>query len=318
MNYPLIFQRVYMTPLCVHAARFQSIHAFLLPRLTGKIPFEVTPKGSEDIFTSARGTQPGLSSPRSSDRPPLPNKNRFTGKRRQSAGPGYDQNGDVDYRFFTEAKPGVAVVPVYGALAKNLSSWEEDCGGGTDINAIQEALRQAVADDSISTILLDIDSPGGEVTGIPEFGAQVRAATSVKPVYAFTDAMMASAAYWLGSQATELYVTPSSSVGSIGTYLAWLDETVKMKMEGVALQLFAAGKHKGIGLPGRPLTGADRALLQNRVDSINGQFTSTVRSTRPAVTDDTMQGQTFDGAQAEALGLVDGLVGSFDELLDLV
>jgi signal peptide peptidase SppA len=300
INYPLIFERVYMKPLCLHAARFQAIHAFLLPRLAGKAPLEIH-VGSPDVRTS-----------------PPPNKSIYSGKRRQKAGPTMDARGNFDSRFFTEAKPGVAVVPVYGALAKNLSDFEESCGGGTDINAIQEALRQATADDSISTILLDFDSPGGEVTNIPEFGHQVRAAATVKPVYAFTDAMMASAAYWLGSQATEVYATPSSSVGSIGTYLAWLDETVKMQLEGIKLQLFAEGEHKGMGLPGRPLTAKDTALLQNRVKTINDQFKATVRSTRGDVSDDTMQGQTFSGTEAEQNGLVDGLVNSFDELLELV
>ena len=60
---------------------------------------------------------------------------------------------------------------------------------------------------------------------------------------------MCSAAYWIGSQATELYATGSAYVGSIGTYLAWLDPSIQMQMNGLQLQLFSAGKFKGIGLP---------------------------------------------------------------------
>ncbi len=140
----------------------------------------------------------------------------------------------------------------------------------------------------------------------------------MKPVVAFSDAMIASAAYWIASQAGEVYVTPSSSIGSIGTYLAWLDETVKMQVEGLKLELFAEGKHKGMGLPGRPLTMDDRQLLQSRVKQINDNFQSTVRRTRPDVGDETMQGQTFTGEDAEKNGLADGLVNDFDEFLDLL
>jgi ClpP class serine protease len=303
MNYPRIFERVYCQPLCVTAARFQSIHSFLLPRLSGQIPFEVAlaPAAADGQQPPARGT-----------------RNPFTGKRVQKAGPGWKADGTLDPRFYTEAAPGIAVVPIYGALAKNLSSWEEACGGGTDINAPQEALRQAVAAPDIGTIILDIDSPGGEVTGIPEFGAAVRAAAQAKPVYAFTDASMCSAAYWLGSQASEIYATGSSNVGSIGTYLAWLDPAVKMELEGIKLQFFAEGKHKGIGLPGRPLTAEDEALLRGRVKQINDLFQSAVTGARPQVEAPTMEGQTFSGLDLVNTGLVDGLVSSWDELLSLI
>lgn len=301
MSYPKIFERVYCNPLCITAQRFQSIHAFLLPRLAGKVPLEVN--------VAAANASPG----------PPPTESPYSGKRRQKAGPTYNWDGRIlDPNFYTMAKPGVAVVPVYGTLAKNLSSWEESCGGGTDINAPQKALAQAVAAADVDTIVLDVDSPGGEVTGIPEFAELVREAAQIKTVYAFTDASMCSAAYWLGSQAGEVYATRSATIGSIGTYLAWLDESVRMQLEGLRLELFAEGKHKGIGLPGRPLTQEDRVLLQSRVTTINQWFTGQVRKQRNAVTDDTMQGQVFGGVEAQSRGLVDGLVGSWDQFLHLI
>ncbi|WP_256200304.1 S49 family peptidase [Verrucomicrobium spinosum] len=158
------------------------------------------------------------------------------------------------------------------------------------------------------------------MTGIREIAAAVREATQVrgKTVYTFSDERIASAAYWIGSQADEIYVTPSSTVGSIGTYLAWLDPSMKMAMEGLRLEYFGAGTHKGMGLPGKPLTEADRKLLQGKVEEINGWFKDGVSAARPKVADSTMQGQTFSGEEAVKLKLADGLVGSWEEFIELL
>lgn len=297
MSYPRIFERVYLNPVCVTNARFASIHAFLLPRIRGDVP----------VTVAAEEASPSR---------PRPTRSRYSGRRAQRAAPLIDlMTGEmIDERFYTVPKPGIAVVPVYGALAKNLSAWEEECGGGTDINAIEYAIRQAQADESIEHILLDFDSPGGEVTNIPELASLI--AGSAKPIYAFTDASMCSAAYWLASGAKAIWATRSACVGSIGVYLAWLDESVRLQLEGVRLQFFAAGKHKGIGLPGRALSEEDRALLQSSVDRIYADFTAAVRAGRgEGISGDVMQGQTFDGAGAKAAGLVSEIVESFEDLI---
>lgn len=304
MNYPRIFERVYLNPVCVTAERFASIHAYLLPRLKGNGQIEVASLQSE-----------------------RPTRSPYDGKRAQRAAPLVNWDGKmIDPNFYSVPTAGVAVIPIYGALAKNLTAFEESCGGGTDINGPIEALRQAMAAPDIKRIILDFDSPGGEVTNIPEFAAAVAAANKTKPVTAFTDAAMCSAAYWLGSQAGEIVATQSATLGSVGTYLAWLDESVRMSLEGVTLQFFAAGKHKGIGLPGRPLSADDKALLQARVDTVNGWFLAAVQSGRAkalgvsgmtsrVIDPQYLEGQSFTGDDALMAGLADRLVNSFDEIV---
>lgn len=302
MKYPLLYHAVYCEPLCVDRDVFRSIHATLWPRIT-------------------MGQGMDLGETQAADKP---GKNPYNGRRMTKARPMIDdKTGQVmDARFYgtVEGRPDIAVVPVYGILAKNASFIEEACMGVTDINAISHAIAQAAAAKEIKTLILDLATPGGQVTGIPEIGALVRSVTQMrgKTVYAFTDERCCSAGYWIGSQADEFYATPSSTVGSIGTYLAWLDESVKMQLEGVRLEFFGAGKHKGMGLPGRPLTQEDRALLQSKVEEINGWFTSAVTSARKKVSDETMQGQTFGGAEAVARHLTDGVVGSWEEFLALL
>ena len=290
MSYPRIFDYVYLRPLCLSAERFASIHAFLKPRILGQVPLEV----------------PSFE-PKAGDL--RPNRSMMTGRRNQFAGP----RGDG--RFYDEPKQGVATIPIYGALAKNLSAWEEECGGGLDINRVEFALRQVLAAGDIHSVVLDIDSPGGSATGIPELAALVAQVARAKTVYAFSDSTIASAAYWLASQATEVYATGSSTIGSIGTYIAWLDPAIKMEMEGITLRLYKEGKHKGIGLPGRTMTKEDDEYLQSLVTEINDQFVGAVRAARPGVPDGAMEGQTFTGRRAIDAGLIDGLVESFDELL---
>ena len=302
MKYPLLYHAVYCEPLCVDRDVFRSIHATLWPRIT-------------------MGQGMDLGETQAADKP---GKNPYNGRRMTKARPMIDdKTGQVmDARFYgtIEGRPDIAVVPVYGILAKNASFMEEACMGVTDINAISHAIAQAAAAKEIKTLILDIATPGGQVTGIPEIGALVRSVTQMrgKTVYAFTDERCCSAGYWIGSQADEFYATLSSTVGSIGTYLAWLDESVKMQLEGVRLEFFGAGKHKGMGLPGRPLTQEDRALLQSKVEEINGWFASAVTSARKKVSDETMQGQTFGGAEAVARHLTDGVVGSWEEFLALL
>lgn len=320
MSYPRIFERVYLSTLCVHPQRFASVHAFLLPALRGEVRLPETSEGSADKPDSA--TSPVAYG--DSDRPLRDNRNSWDGKRAQKCRPGWRVNpmgGDPiwDHRFFYEPVPGVAVVPIYGALAKNLSAWEEACGGGTDITAIAEAFDQAAKDPGIHTILLDIDSPGGQSTGIPELSESVAAAVreSGKRVIAFSDGMIASAAYWIASQADEIYTTGSADVGSIGVYIAWLDPAIKMELEGIKLQFFHRGKHKGIGLPGRALSEEDEQLLEDRVAECYAQFTGAVKASRAGIPQSAMEGQCVTGQAMVENRLVDGLMSGWNEMLEL-
>jgi len=301
MNYPRIFERVYNQPLLVTRERFLSIHQVLLPRMAS---------GADASFEAAMMEGSEISKP---------TKN-FRGKRQQMAYPSVDEftGRVIDPRLYTFAKPGVAVVPIYGVLAKNLSSYEESCGGGTDINPISHALAQAAEDPEVEKIVLDIDSPGGEVTGVPELGNRIRTVDAKKPVIAFCDATTASGAEWISSQARESYATPSSRHGSIGVYSAWLDETVALEMRGLKLELFTAGKHKAAGAPFRGLTDEERQMIQDNVTRIHDDFRAAIRANRPGVTDETMEGQMFSAAEAVTLGLVDDLVNDWEEFLELV
>jgi protease-4 len=223
---------------------------------------------------------------------------------------------------YEEAEPvmdkGILVVPVHGVCARYLSAMETDCGG-LDLNDTEKTLREAQADPRVQGIVLHFNSPGGTVTGIPELASLIRTISETKPVIAFTDAQCCSAAYWLASACDSIVVTPTADVGSIGVYSALVDESAAWAQEGYKLELMKAGKHKAMGIPGLPLAPEDRALIQSEVNSIYAMFTADVVANRArngaTVAEDTMQGQTFMGGTAVAVGLADRVVGSLTDLL---
>lgn len=212
-----------------------------------------------------------------------------------------------------------AVIPVFGVMGKYLSSMEADCGDGYDLRTLERNLRAVAVDPSIAAIVLHIHSPGGSVTGVPEIAQLVAEISATKPVYAYTDSEMCSAAYWIGSACRAVFASPMASVASIGCYLAWIDESVAMEAAGLKLILIKDGDYKGATLPGQ-LTEEAGALLLAEVKAYGGAFRSDVSQWRKAasgidVPESAMQGQVILARDAVALGLVDGLYRSLDDLL---
>ncbi|MEL6316245.1 MAG: S49 family peptidase, partial [Pseudomonadota bacterium] len=111
---------------------------------------------------------------------------------------------------------GVAVIPLVGAIMSRGAAMEETSGVET-IGQFRAQLKAALADPAVARIVLDIDSAGGTVDGVPEAAAQIRA--SKKPITAVANTEALSAAYWIASAADELVVTPSGKVGSVGVYM---------------------------------------------------------------------------------------------------
>lgn len=201
----------------------------------------------------------------------------------------------------------VAVVPVSGALARRPDPWEQALGNFEDTDAIRALVDQAAKDDSVTGILLDVDSPGGFYGGGPELADAVRSAAKAKPVVAWSGGLMASLAYWVGSQATEVIASRSATVGSIGVVIAQYDVTRLFEAFGVKVELFKnrEGTFKAAGLPGTSLTDAHREHFQERAQTAFEEFRKTVLTARPGVPAEAMRGQTFTGSEAKGIGLVD-------------
>jgi signal peptide peptidase SppA len=212
-----------------------------------------------------------------------------------------------------EKFPPYAIVPMKGVISKNISELESLCGG-CDIQDVEEMLEECERDPAIKTIILDIDSPGGTSVGVPELANRVK--NCKKEVISFTASECCSAAYWIGSQASAFYATPSSTVGSVGVYIAYPDCSEAYKMEGVRMEVIKSGLFKGAGIPGTSLDANQRKMLQDEVNEIHGDFKAAVKGVREFVDDASMEGQTFSGKKAAEAGIVTSLTNGFDELME--
>lgn len=185
---------------------------------------------------------------------------------------------------------------------------------GISTTQVARDLRAFAADPSIKVIILDIDSPGGTVSGVEELAREIHAAREHKPIVAVANSMAASAAYWLASQASDVVVTPTGQVGSIGVYAGHADYSQAFEKMGIKVTLVHAGRYKVEGNPFQPLDDEARAELQRSVDEYYRMFVSAVERGRGELSEDVMQGRMYSAEQALKHRLVDR-VATLDETI---
>ena len=233
-----------------------------------------------------------------------------------------DDRAARDAKKNTNVRAGggsIAVIPLYGVITQRGNQVDDVSGpGGVSTQMFTQALRQALADSSVSQILIDIDSPGGSVYGVQELASEIMAARQSKPIVAIANSLAASAAYWVGCCASELYVTPGGEVGSIGVWQAHQDYSAAMDKAGVKTTLISAGKFKVEGNPYEALSKESQAFLASRVNDYYGSFTKAVSRGRgvpiDAVRNGMGQGRVLGADAALYERMVDG-VATFDQVV---
>jgi signal peptide peptidase SppA len=208
-----------------------------------------------------------------------------------------------------------ALLHISGAIDKHISAFEMECFGGYDLRDLDAAINTVANDPSIQNVMLVINSPGGSVTGVPETAAKIASLSQTKNVFAFSDGMCCSAAYYIASQADQIFGTASSDIGSIGVYCALLDISRQLEYEGVTVNFIKSGTLKGAGAPFQPLMQEERNMFQAEVDKIGAMFRTAVSAKRSDVSSATMQGQSFFGDEALRAGLCDAIVADLSEAL---
>lgn len=219
------------------------------------------------------------------------------------------------------AKSGaVAVLPIYG-LIMHRGGMMSDISGpqATSTENLSQQLRAAIGDPNVSAIVLDVDSPGGDVDGVDELASQIYDARKKKKITAISNCLCASAAYYLASQASEVVASPSSLTGSIGVYTMHEDDSRALDDMGIKLTLIKYGENKAEGNSIEPLSDAARTHLQEIVDTFGLSFEKAVARGRGVKLDDVQkkfgQGRVFDAKKAVQLGLADR-VGTLDDVLE--
>jgi capsid assembly protease len=206
---------------------------------------------------------------------------------------------------------GVAVIPIEGVIAKKMNLFHE-ISGGASTDLIERDFRKALADPSARSILLVIDSPGGSVMGIQELSNLIYESRGKKPIAAYTEGMLASAAYWLASAADQVFISGDTvQTGSIGVVAAHIDVSKREEQMGIKTTEIVAGKYKRIASQYAPLTEEGRATIQDQVDYVYSVFVNDIGRNRRVKVDRVLSqmadGKVFIGKQGLEAGLVDGI-----------
>ena len=212
----------------------------------------------------------------------------------------------------------IAIVPLRGVISPRASLVpSSSTSGGTTAEGFAASIDKMAGDDSVKAIIVDADTPGGNVLGVDEASAAIAAVRGTKPIVVQVNGNLASAGYWIGSSADEIVMTPSSQAGAIGVRTAYDDISAALEKEGLAREIISAGKYKGEGLLG-PLSDETRAYMQGRVDDYYSMFVDRVAKGRDVATDAVRngfgQGRMLGAAAAVREGLADR-VGTMNDTL---
>lgn len=287
-----IADRVLNRPLLIHPAKAETIFGVL----EGRITLDAASAGA------------GL--------PEAPDAARFKG--------GYQKPSGERTRF-TRVSGNTALVSATGSLV-NRGAWIGANSGLTSYEGLGAQIDEIAADAEIKHVVLDIDSYGGEATGMAGLAAKIRGLRKSKYVVAVINDVAASAGYGIASSADEIVVSPTSIVGSIGVVMMHLDRSAEMAAKGVRPTLIHAGAKKVDGNPFGPLPDNVRSDMQKDVLAFYDQFLGVVEQGRafakdarrksrlPADKARATEADTFIGEEAIALGLADRMA-SLDEVL---
>jgi ClpP class serine protease len=192
----------------------------------------------------------------------------------------------------------VALVPVTGPVFRYANLFTA-LSGATSLDVLAKDFTTAVDDPRTESIILVMDTPGGQASGIAEFAQMIRA--SPKRVVAYVSGNAASAGYWMASAAHEIVMSRTGGVGSIGAVL-----NIRANKDDGSLEIVSSQSPNK-----RPdfTTEQGRAVVQSHVDRLAGIFIEDVANYRGVTVDDVLadfgQGDMRIGSDAVALGMAD-------------
>ncbi|HRW16410.1 MAG: S49 family peptidase [Amaricoccus sp.] len=224
---------------------------------------------------------------------------------------------DRDTAGYAVTDGGIAVVPVLGPLLTR-GDWLTSLLGATDYGALGRTLEAAFSDPSAQAVVLELDSPGGEVGGLFDLVDRIGALreSSGRPLWAVAGEAALSAAYAIASAAERIYVTRTAEIGSIGIVAAHIDTTGADAMAGRKWTLVHAGARKTDGNSHEPLSDRALAAIQTDVDALHAELCALVARNR-RLTPETVratEAAIWRGSRGIAASFADRL-GTLDQAL---
>ncbi|MEQ8354370.1 MAG: S49 family peptidase [Kiloniellaceae bacterium] len=214
----------------------------------------------------------------------------------------------VTFERFRRPRPEVAVLRLSGVIGG-----VGPLRSGMSLAGLEALIDRAFAQPRLKAVALVINSPGGSPAQSALIAKRVRDLAREKelPVLAFCEDVAASGGYWLACAADEIFVQPTSIVGSIGVITSGFGFTELLEKVGVERRVYAAGEHKSTLDPFRPEDPDDVARLKALQVELHEVFKEMVRDRRghrlKAGDDVLFSGEYWAGGKAVELGLADSL-----------
>lgn len=225
------------------------------------------------------------------------------------AGMDLSEEEDEDIKDYLQVVDGVAIINISGSLVNETLGWRGKYYGMTGYGDVQRAAVAAVRDPEVKSIMLNIKSGGGAVSGAQETAQLLSNIDKVKPITTYTSSYMGSAALWLGMAGREIVASETAIVGSIGTLIVMTSRHRMLQAEGIDAVVVRSGKYKALGQPVEPLTDEAVAQAQEKADYLADIFLGYVAQrrnlTKAAADSKFGQGREFIGSQAVSVGLID-------------
>ncbi|UJQ21071.1 S49 family peptidase [Wolbachia endosymbiont of Delia radicum] len=206
-----------------------------------------------------------------------------------------------------------AVIAIHGILTKKPGAFDVFLGM-TSYEQIEEQITQALADSSIETIILEIDSPGGEVNGIFDLADFIYESRAKKRIVALANDDAYSAAYAIASSAEKIFLTRTSGVGSIGVIASRIDQSGFDEKQGIKYTTVFAGSRKNDLNPHEPMTSESLESLQKEVDRLYEMFVQLIARNRGLSIEKirSTEAGLYFGEKAVEIGLADGVTTFFE------
>lgn len=213
---------------------------------------------------------------------------------------------------------GIEVIPVSGILVSR-GGHINACETMTSYEGLRAQIRQAVADPMVERVVLDIDSPGGAAVGAFELAADIRAMSLQKPITGIVNYMAYSGGYLIGSACSELVVSQTSGLGSIGVIASHMDRSKMEENMGVKVTTVFAGAHKNDLSPHEPLTDQSLKFLNDLVQESYQLFVEAVADYRGLSVQQVIATEAglFRGKAGIAAGLADRMQSPQDAVDEL-
>jgi capsid assembly protease len=210
----------------------------------------------------------------------------------------------------TQGARKIGIVPVLNGLVQRHGRLNAESGVMESYERIGARLEKLVADPEVAGIVLDLDSPGGEIEGLAALASNIRGWTKVKPIYAAVNEHAYSAAYWLAASAERIFIPTTGGVGSIGVIAVHVDQSQFDETMGLRYSTVTAGERKADFSTHAPLSAEAHKRLQAEVDRVHELFVEHIAASRPHATlSKVRDASLYFGPDAVRVGLADEIGG---------